>query len=611
MNRALLLLLVYSLRGRIVRSVRLLKQPRYLVGFIAFAGWLGLWVGRPAVSAVARGGRFVFDLPDGTLRLIQLGVAIMLAAGVTVTWLVPRGRMSLGLSAAEIELLSSAPVRRRELIQHSIVKNQTGILFGAAIMTLVMGFGGPAARLLWFVSFWLILTNGDLHGRGRTLFKARLSELPKHRARMHKALALAGGAAFWGVVVLSVAGPVGRFFTELPAAVADGAAGDLVSRTATELARGAHRWVLAPFLWLLEPGLATLGNPGAGTGRVALALAFGLGLLLLQNEWVVRSQFKFEEAALEHARRETAKKDPHSRYRRISRSRRMQSPFELPPRGAPGVALLWKAMLQVRRGSVLRNALAGAVLAIAIGLAPWLLGAPPWVSATFLGIGFVFLGMSGWVIPLHPRNDLRSDLLRLEVIRPWPVPGWGVFAWEVLGPAIEGLLAAGFAACLVVSTDLAMQLGSAADKRAEVVAELGLAGALSIPLLVLGLLPLLAALSFLTAVLINLVVLYMPGWVQLGARAPRGAAAFGHNLLLSVGLLLSYGIVLGAAALLVGLILFVQLVVLGLPVSAWELPFLGLVAALPAAAAAALGVRLGGVLWEGLDASREVLDHPA
>jgi hypothetical protein len=605
-NRALLLLLFYSVRGRVVRSVRLLRQPRYLIGLVVFIAWMGLWVGTPAANALLRGGRLALELPEGMLRLVQLGAAILFAAGLTVTWLLPRSRMHLGLSAAEIELLSPAPVCRRELIQHAIVKRQAGILFGAGIMTLLMGFGGLAARLLWFVSFWLVLTNVDLHGMGRTLFKARLGELPARRARTLRILALAGGVAFWGVVVFSVAGPAMRFSGGLPVAVEDGAVGKLVS--ATELEHGAHRWALAPFLWLLEPPLAALRGVGLGSGRVVLALLFGLGLVLLQNEWVVRSQFKFEEAALKHARRQSAKRDPRSRYRRLALARRTQCPFDLAPSGAPGAALLWKSLLQVRRSPVLRVALVRVGLAMAIALALWLSGAPPWLTAAVLSLGVVSLAMLSWLIPLHDRNDLRSDLLSLEIIRPWPLPGWRVFAWEALGPAIGGLFAVGFAACLVVFTDIAMQLGPAASKRSEVMAGIGLAGPLSIPLLVIGLLPLAAALSFLTAVLVNLVALYMPGWVQLSSRKPRGAAAFGHNLLLSIGMLVVCGPILVVAAALVGFILFVQLRVLGLPFGSPELPLLGLVAALPVAVAAAVGVGVGGFLWDNLDASCEVLD---
>jgi hypothetical protein len=262
---------------------------------------------------------------------------------------------------------------------------------------------------------------------------------------------------------------------------------------------------------------------------------------------------------------------------------------------------LWKALLQVRRGSLARNAVLGALLATAAGLAPSLLGLPPAFPATILFAGWVGLALAGWVMPMHPRNDLHTDLLRLEVIRPWPVPSPQVFGWEVLAPAIEGLILAGFAACLIV--------GTAAPLRQAFLDRLNLAGPLTVPFLVLGALPVAAALSFLTAVLLNLIVLYMPGWVPLGPNKGKGAAAFGHNILVSLALFLCHGIALCGAAILVGTILLVQVLLLKLPLAAWELPFLGLVAALPAAVAVAVGLRAGAALWERLDASREVLDQ--
>jgi len=607
-NPALLRLLLDSVRGRLLRGARLVRQPRYLVGLLVFLLWLGIWLGPNALGTVSRGARAGIGLPPDALRLIQLGVAVLLAAGVTMMWMLPKGSLSLGLSPAEIELLSSAPIRRRELIQYAIVKNQTGILFGAAIMTLVMGSGGPASRLLWFVTFWLILTNGDLHGKGRTLVWARLRELPRTRARALVAAGIVVGVSYWTVLIVSLLLPVRRLVAEVPGAIEGGMARDLMARAATDLSHGVHRWLLAPLLWLLEPGLATLG---AGSGVVAVGgcLVFGLALALAQNEWVVRSQFKFEESALEHARRESAKKDPRSRYRRISRGRRTQVPFDLSPRGAPGLGLLWKNLLQVRRGSIARNLGIGALLAVAVGVVPTLAGSPAWVPRTLVGIGFAFLIMAGWVMPLQARNDLRSDLLRLEVIRPWPVPGWQVFGWEVLGPAIEGTLTAVVAVCLIVSADLATRIREGVGAPAAPLSGMGLEGATAVPLLVLGLLPVVVTLAFLTATWVNLVVLYMPGWVSLGPHKAKGAAAFGHNILLSLGLLLSHSVVLAVGALLVGLVLVGQIVALRLPLAAWELPFLGVLAALPVAAAAALGVRVGGALWERLDASREVLDQ--
>jgi hypothetical protein len=77
--------------------------------------------------------------------------------------------------------------------------------------------------------------------------------------------------------------------------------------------------------------------------------------------------------------------------------------------------------------------------------------------------------------------------------------------------------------------------------------------------------------------------------------------------LVSLGLVLCNGNALVAATIVASAVPLVQVLVLGLPFSAWELPLLGVVAALPAAAAVALGLRTGAALWDRLDASREML----
>jgi len=40
-----------TLRGRVVRSLRLLRQPKYLIGSLAAAAWMLLWVGPPMMRS--------------------------------------------------------------------------------------------------------------------------------------------------------------------------------------------------------------------------------------------------------------------------------------------------------------------------------------------------------------------------------------------------------------------------------------------------------------------------------------------------------------------------------------------------------------------------------
>ena len=65
-----------------------------------------------------------------------------------------------------------------------------------------------------------------------------------------------------------------------------------------------------------------------------------------------------------------------------------------------------------------------------------------WVSLPTWLIGILVVGAL-MVLVMTPltaghqwRNDLRTDLLRAELIRTWPVAGWRLFGAEVAGPAI-------------------------------------------------------------------------------------------------------------------------------------------------------------------------------
>jgi hypothetical protein len=94
--------------------------------------------------------------------------------------------------------------------------------------------------------------------------------------------------------------------------------------------------------------------------------------------------------------------------------------------------------------------------------------------------------------------------------------------------------------------------------------------------------------------------------VRLGAVRQKGVARFGQNFLVTWVLFLAVflGILPGLA--LAGGVLGLQWLT-GLPVVAWELPLLGLLAALPLLVEAAGLVWAAGRAWDRLDPSRELL----
>lgn len=627
MNGALVFLMMRSVRGRIVRAVKLLRQPKYLVGVVVFAAWMVFWVG----SAVFRpfdddGGsvqfanaELLFEVMGDALPALQMVVALLFALIMSLWWLVPWSRVALNLTEAEIHMLTPMPVKRRHLIQYATLKAQPGILFGSLMMTIFLGYGGPLARIGWFAAFWVSLTIWDLHAKGRALWLEKQKELPRARAWRNRLLLVGGIVVYWVVLGSALATLVGEVAAVRPAPgqeLADFRAtvAFLRSTLATfsdRVQAGLIGWMLAPFRWITAP--LFLAAPGAGTSLRVTGVLMPLMLLVVQNEWVVRSQAKFEEAALAHARREADKKGTAARYWKTSLRSRRRVPFRLTPIGPPELGVLWKNSLIVTRFSYLNLATFGLlviIVATAIPIAfPWFRPAP----FIIISIALMTLLISPFTGSQNYRNDLRADLLRLEMVRPWPIEGWKLFAVEALSPAVFAFMSALLAAALVVSMDIFLMLNPADISDYRLTPE-GMAGALGVPrlllvpLLLLTVMPMVAALTCLATTLQNLLVLLFPGWVQLGNDKQQGAAAFGQNMIMFFGLGLASFLCLLPAALIVAIIVAVQRWIFGVPIVGWELPPLGVVAATPVFAIVALIVRAGGRVWDQLDPSKEILE---
>ena len=97
MSSALVYLLIRSLRGKIVRTIRLLKQPKYLVGVAVFIAWMTVWVGGPIFFDDDRGevnieffnAELLFSALGDALPAIQLAIALVVALLISLWWLLP------------------------------------------------------------------------------------------------------------------------------------------------------------------------------------------------------------------------------------------------------------------------------------------------------------------------------------------------------------------------------------------------------------------------------------------------------------------------------------------------------------------------------------------
>ena len=597
-----------SLRGRVVGWLRLMKQPKYLVGTLAGVAWMGMFALRPVMRVSRRAsleGRFE-EIAEW-LPAIETVAALTLLVFLSLWWLWPFGKATVELTEAELHLLLPAPVRRRHIIQYAVLRTQWGILFGCLIISFFSA-GGSLTTFAWrFLSVWLFLTVWNLHACGRGLWIACLRELPAAAAWRRRAIVLGVVALLWTTLAPGIASIVAG----LPALSGDVAPQLRAALDPERLRAEAPLLVLllTPARWVTGPVFASLAPDTTPAGRLA-TLLWPLLLVVLHNEWVVRSQAQFEEASLERSRSRAASREAGTRFRKIRQSQREATPFRLRPVGRPETAIIWKNLMLAHRANLFVTVGGGVVAVGVVAAVVAVTGLPEWLIAVMMIGGLVGLAMTPLMAGHQWRNDLRTDLLRIEVIRTWPIDGWRLFVSQVLPPAIIATLYAAAASGVLLISGIATGTPTATGSvliRPELAASFGVP---YVVLLLLGLtavLPLIAAIALLSATLQNLVALLWPSWIQLGHRRSGSAAHIGHGMLTGVGMMLAMAVGLLPGAVLVGAWLFIQIRVADIALSAWELPVMSLTGVIPLAVIIGLLTRFGGVLWDQLDPSAEIL----
>ena len=576
-----------QLSGRVVRSIRLLRQPKYLVGFIAGAGWMGLWVVRPLLKS-----KLTFGSAPGSPFGVEFIPAIHQLAALFVTvalplpWLLPWGRLGLPFRESELTMLLQAPLSRRAVIQYGLLKSELGVLLSGLILPLFVGLGGPGARLLMGCGTWILFEFWHLNGKWRALFNLRQTEISAASARTRRLVLTIGLVGFYAVVLLALK----PFVTQVGAAIG----GRDYRQVAASLT--AVTWppllnvVLTPAWWLTAPMFAA-----GGTAFIVAAFPM-LIAILVQREIVLRSKARFEESALEHATKEEARKSPTQRFAKISSRARSKRPFELDRRGPPEVALVWKNAMRVSRARWTRVACVGSALLLGIAVLPAIARLHDVVYGVLAVLGAVTMIMLPVFAGMTWNNDLRTELAHIELVRTWPVSAQRFVLAEVLSPAILSFAGAAFGAGVVLISLLGSRpLETPTGQRSELV------------VLVASLVPMAAAVSFFSSALQNLATLFVPAWMAHSADRSHGVAAFGQRMLFSAALGLALLIALIPSALLVGAAAGVQWW-LGIPWSAWAFPFWGVLAAAPQFALGWLIVQVAGRLWERLDPSQEILE---
>jgi ABC-2 type transport system permease protein len=594
-----------TLKGRVVRSIRLLRQPKYLVGSIVGFAWMALWVIRPLLrSNVHYQAMPLAQAGGSSMPAIHLVAALAVTLLLPLPWLLPWGRLGLPFRESELTMLLQAPLSRRQVIQYGLLKSEVGVVFSALVLSLVVGRGDPLTRLSSFLGTWILFEFWHVNGKWRALFNLRQTEVPIVVARRRRSLLTIGLLGFY----VALGSALMPFLAQVSAAFrgADRAAvvTSLTALTWPPLLVG----LLTPAWWLTAPMLA------ADRTAFLVAVVPTALLVLVQREVVLRSKARFEESALAHAKAQETSKSPTRRFTTLSSRARSNRPFELERHGQPEIAVVWKNAMRVSRMRWTRVAFVGLALLVAIAVLPAVLRLHDVTYAVLATVGASLMIVLPLIGGMAWNNDLRTELAHIELVRTWPISANGFVLAEVASPALMSFAGSTFGAAMVLTSLLGSRLRHAwtGDPARLVLLPrdgsiMGVDNELAAVLLFASVLPLSAAASFFSSALQNLAVILVPAWMAQSVDRSQGVAAFGQRMVFSVALGLSFMLALVPSVLLVGAAVLAQ-GMLGIPWSAWECPVWALLGAVPLFLGGLFIVRVAAPLWERLDPSQEILE---
>jgi putative ABC exporter len=492
----------HSAYNRISGQLRHLRSPRYAGALLL--GLAYLWfmvVGQRPTGAAG-------EMPDP--RTLELVGAVALIGVAAWGWIFGVERRVLAFTPAEVTFLFSGPVSRRGLIQFKLLNSQLLILFNALIWTMILSrerFG--VSSWLRVISIWVLLTTLSLHRLGASFVRTSLSQHGRLGAR-HRVVSL----MVLGVVLIALTWSI---TDALPAIVAARGEDPRVFFAAIQ------RAVSGPVPSALTYPFRALVRPLAAhsTADWLQALWPALLLLVLHYIWVVRSDSAFEEAAAEVSLKRARALAEHPRSAASSRAPAKASPplFRLAPVGWPAGAILWKNLVAATRTKRVRNAafalgVAGTIVAV-LSFDPdgTLAEIAGWLAASWAAITIV-------IGPQWVRNDLRGDLLKLDLLRSYPLRGSSVVIAEA---AASTLMLTAIQLSLLVIAYLAFLGNQSMTPDLEERTLLLLAAVVYLP-----------GVNLLGMLIQNAAALLYPAWVRLGTGRPGGVEALGQNLLMMV-----------------------------------------------------------------------------
>ncbi|HYV43296.1 MAG TPA: putative ABC exporter domain-containing protein [Myxococcaceae bacterium] len=575
---AILFLWTSSLRnwGRV--QLRRLKNPRYVV-----AAAVGLFYFYTFFLRRFRGGPDSGGPPSPeVMALLEAGLTLFAVVSALMSLIfISRGAGVPRFTEAEIQYLFPAPFTRRTILQIRVLKSLLRTGLSATIATLLFRRAWGANPVAMALGAWLSFSVLSLWGYGAEMVREGL--IQHGRAAWRRAWPALLVAALAALAVVTWALQPHRPPPPL-----------LLSEHTVPAWADWTRELLdsRPLSFVLWPMRAAVRVSLAETwGELLRRLPAGLAVVGVLYAWVVTSGVAFEDAAVEASSRWAAVLELARKSRGVTAfPRKVKSTkLPLPARGPTWVAVTWKNLIAIRRGS-------GPVLGVMVTLmlvtmtiivrADRARNGDEAVLPLFYAAALVsvigFLCVMG---PVAMAPDLRQDMPMFDVLRTLPLNGPQLLLGEVLAPALVLGASQWVLWVVAVAVTWSQSLPESFDGRRAVLVLSGM---------VLG-----PVLSFAGLCVQNAGAIFFPAWTTGEARTARGFEATGQRLLTLVGTVLVLTVGLIPAALVGGLAAFAARFVIG----PWGLLVGSVLAAAVLLAESLLVVRgLGGV-FERIDLS--------
>ena len=499
MGSAFWFLMRRSARNRLLRVIKRLQEPRYLIALLAGMAYLWFFLfNRPAQAAPAS---------KTLIEIVPLLGSLGILVAVARWWIFGTNRSALSFSPAEIQFLFPAPITRTALLRWKLLRWQLVIAVNAIIWIVIARRSRPPIPLLFYaVSLWAVLSTLSMHRLGSALARAGVG--------LHWRTGLRRQAVPITLALAAILG-VAAVFALNWSALADTCCGaEFVPILRRVVDHPAVAVVLFPFRLLMAPlGATTIS-------AWAQAILPALALLALHYIWVVRSQVAFEEASVRASQEMTQRIARMSRDRnRVIPTGRVTRGPSLRPLGWPGGAILWKNTLAVIRGNFSRSGVIGFM--VIAGVFIYIVSGEPNVEMA-TAIGYVALGLAAILVVFGSvwiRNDLRQDLHYLGLLRSYPLRGRTIVLAEIASSTIALTL-------LEYVFLIGGYLGVSRTVNMNAYVPHGLFLSLTLPIFLV--------INGMSLTMHNAAALLFPDWVQVGTVRPGGFETLGQNILSSL-----------------------------------------------------------------------------